>query len=175
MYILSQITELIALVITLVSYHLNTKKKIFKNMCYANIFDIMHYLFLGAYSGCLTKIVALIRNIFIIKKENNNKLNSSYYLFCFILIYLILGILTYSGPISLFPFIAALIYMIVVWNGNETKIKFIAFLCYIFWLIYNIYVLSVMGIISNIISLISTYIAYYNYKRRDKNVRIYKR
>lgn len=42
MYILSQIIGLIALVITLISYHLDTKKKIFKNMCFANAFDIIH-------------------------------------------------------------------------------------------------------------------------------------
>lgn len=45
MYILSQIIGLIALVITLISYHLDTKKKIFKNMCF-NVFDIIHYFHL---------------------------------------------------------------------------------------------------------------------------------
>lgn len=58
--------------------------------------------------------------------------------------------------------------MIVVWNGDEKKVKLIAFLCYIFWLTYNIFVFSVVGIISNIISLISTYIAYYNFKQKRK-------
>mgnify|MGYP000044969610 len=46
MYILSQIIGLIALVITLISYHLDTKKKIFKNMCFVNAFDIIHYFHL---------------------------------------------------------------------------------------------------------------------------------
>ena len=67
-YIVSQIIELIALIITLYSYHLKTKKSIFKGMCIANIFDITHYLFLNAYSGFSAKILALVRNIFILKK-----------------------------------------------------------------------------------------------------------
>ena len=55
MYIASQIIETIALVITLYSYHLKTKKSIFKGMCVANILDITHYFFLNAYSGLVTK------------------------------------------------------------------------------------------------------------------------
>lgn len=46
MYILSQIIRLIALVITLITCHLDSKKKIFKNMCFVNAFDIIHYFHL---------------------------------------------------------------------------------------------------------------------------------
>ena len=166
MYIVSQIIEITALLITLVSYHLKTKKQIFKGMCIANILDITHYFLLNAYSGFSTKIIALIRNIFILKKEDNKKLNKNIYLVLFIIIYIILGILTFKNIFSILPFIAAITYLIVVWNGNELDIKRIAFLCYFLWLIYNISVFSIAGIISNIVSLISTYIAYYN-KRKE--------
>jgi hypothetical protein len=163
-YIISQIFETIALVVTLYSYHLKTKKSIFKGMCLSNILDIIHYFFLNAYSGLLTKVIALCRNIFILKKEDNEKLKSNLFLYIFIIIYVISAIITFKSIYSLLPFIAAIIYMIVVWNGNELQVKKIAFLCYFFWLIYNISVFSIMGIISNIVALISTYVAYYNYK-----------
>ena len=58
-------------------------------MCIANILDIIHYIFLNAYSGCSTKIIALIRNIFILKKEENKKLNNNIYLILFITVYVI--------------------------------------------------------------------------------------
>lgn len=165
MYILSQIFGLLSLIITLYSYHLNKKEKIFKSMCIANIIDIIHYVFLEAYSGLFTKVVALLRNIFIIIKEKNSKLNSKILLFIFIALYSLLAILTFESYISLLPFIAAIVYMIVVWNGNELQVKKIAFLCYFLWLIYNISVLSIFGTVSNIVSLISTYIAYLNEKK----------
>ena len=43
---------------------------------YKNIFDLIHYLLLGAYSGCITKLLAIFRNGFVIFKDNywNNKL-----------------------------------------------------------------------------------------------------
>lgn len=165
MYLTAQIIETIALIITLYAYHLNTKKKIFKTMCISNILDILHYLFLDAFSGGLTKIMALIRNIFILKKEDNKKSNSNIFLFLFIIAYMILAVFTYKNIYSLLPFIAAIIYMVIVWSGDELQIKKIAFLCYFLWLVYNISVFSIMGIISNVVALVSTYIAYRNYKK----------
>ena len=134
-------------------------------MCIANILDIIHYIFLNAYSGCSTKIIALIRNIFILKKEENKKLNNNIYLILFITVYVILGISTFKNIYSILPFCAAIIYMIVVWNGDELQVKRIAFLCYFLWLTYNISILSIAGVLSNIVALISTYIAYYNKKK----------
>lgn len=164
MYILSQIAAFIALIITLISYHLKQKKKIFKMMCLSNVFNIVHYLCLGAYSGCITKIIALMRNLFIVKKENNKKLDKLIYLILFIIIYVISGILTYKNLYSLLPLISATIFMIVTWHGKELQIKKIAFYCYFLWLLYNVLIFSIIGIVANIISLISTFIAYYNYK-----------
>ena len=168
MYLTSQIIETIALIITLYAYHLNTKKRIFKTMCIANILDILHYLFLDAFSGVFTKIMALIRNAFILRKEDNKKLKSNIFLILFIIVYIVLAIITFKNIYSILPFTAAIIYMIVVWNGNELQIKKIAFLCYFFWLVYNISVFSVMGIISNLVALVSTYVAYFNYKKETK-------
>ena len=168
MYIASQIIETIALVITLYSYRLKTKKNIFKGMCVANVLDIIHYFFLNAYSGLVTKVIALVRNAFILKKEDNKKLRSNIFLILFVIAYILLAFMTYKSIYSILPFVAAFIYMIVVWNGNELQIKKIAFLCYFFWLVYNISVFSIMGIISNVVALISTYIAYSNYKKEIK-------
>lgn len=169
MYVLSQLLELLALGTTLLSYHLKTKQKIFQGMCIANILDITHYLFLGAYSGCLTKVVAFIRNLFIVFKEKHSKLNHVFFLFLFLICYVVLCILTYQNYFSLLPFLAAMIYMIVVWDGNELQVKRVAFFCYFLWLVYNISVYSIVGVLSNIISLISTYIAWKNWEKKEKS------
>ena len=68
-YILSQFFGFLAFVISLMAYHKEKKEKIFQTMMIANILDILHYLILGAYSGCITKIIALVRNKIIIVKE----------------------------------------------------------------------------------------------------------
>lgn len=156
-YFCAQLIGCIGFVIALFAYHKNKKNKILINMILSNIFYLIHYLMLNAYSGCLTKAVAICRDIFIVSKKS--KLISNIFLTIFILIYIIIGIFTYNNVWSLFPILAALIYLIPVWNGNEIVIKKTAFVGYILWLIYNIFVLSIIGIISNIVSIISVFIA----------------
>lgn len=167
-YIVAQIIGLIAFVVSLIAYHKKDKKTILNNMITSNILNLIHYLLLGAFSGCITKLLAIFRDYFIILKEKNKKLSNSVYLIVFILLYIIATIFTYNGILSILPLVAAIIYIIFIWNGNEVIIKKIAFFCYFLWLIYNIFVLSIAGIVSNIISIISTLIAIINIEKEGK-------
>lgn len=167
-YIVAQIIGLIAFVVSLIAYHKKDKKNILNNMVISNILNLIHYLLLGAFSGCITKLLAIFRDYFIILKEKNKKLSNSVYLIVFILLYIIATIFTYNGILSILPLVAAIIYIIFIWNGNEVIIKKIAFFCYFLWLIYNIFVLSIAGIVSNIISIISTLIAIINIEKEVK-------
>lgn len=168
-YLISQIVGFIAFVISLIAYHRKKKEKIFKTMMLANLLDITHYLLLGAYSCCLTKVIALVRNEIIILKEKKEKLNNKVVLIALFIIYLISGLITYENIYSVLPILAAIIYLYFVWNGDELKVKKIAFYCYFLWLLYNICVFSIAGIISNCVSIISTFIAVFNEKRLDKS------
>ena len=167
-YIVAQIIGFIAFVVSLIAYHKKDKKTILNNMVTSNILNLIHYLLLGAFSGCITKLLAIFRDYFIILKEKNKKLSNSVYLIVFILLYIIATIFTYNGILSILPLVAAIIYIIFIWNGNEVIIKKTAFFCYFLWLIYNIFVLSIAGIVSNIISIISTLIAIINTEKEGR-------
>ena len=170
-YVASQIAGFTAFVLSLIAYHRKEKKKIFHTMMIANIMDIIHYTLLGAYSGLVTKIIALIRNEIIIAKEKNKKINNKIVLFILFSIYLVSGILTYKNVYSVLPIIAAMIYLYFVWNGNELKVKKAAFYCYFLWLIYNICVFSIAGITANVVSIISTFIAVYRERKYSKEIK----
>lgn len=168
LYILAQIIGFIAFFVSLIAYHRKDKKTILINMIIANIINLVHYLLLGAYSGCITKLLAIFRDCFIIFKKNCNNVLNYFYLIFFIILYIIASIFTFNGILSILPLLAALIYTIFIWNGNELRLKKIAFICYFIWLIYNIFVMSISGIVSNVISIVSTLIAIKNVKRRCK-------
>ena len=165
-YVISQVAGFIAFILSLIAYHRKKKSEIFQTMMVANVLDIIHYILLGAYSGCITKVIALVRNEIIIVKEKNKVLIAMF------IIYLVSGILTYKNIYSILPIIAAIIYLYFVWNGNELKVKKCAFYCYFLWLVYNICVFSIAGITSNIVSIISTFIAVYNEKMVNKSKEI---
>lgn len=170
-FIIAQIIGIIAFVLSLIAYHREKKEKILGNMILSNLLNLIHYLLLGAYSGCITKIIAICRDYFIILKSKNKLFSSNIFLIIFILIYIVTGILNYNSIWSVLPLLAAIIYIVPVWNGDELTIKKTAFVCYFLWLIYNIFVFSIAGIVSNVISIISTFVAIKNNKIKcDKNV-----
>ena len=167
-YTIAQVIGFVAFIISLLAYHRKKKSKILGSMVISNILNLIHYLLLNAYSGCITKVMAIIRDLFIIAKGKNKKLSSYGFLMLFIIAYIVCAIFTYKGFLSLFPLIAAIIYIVPIWNGNEKTIKKTAFFCYFLWLGYNIFVCSIAGIVSNIVSIISTFIAIINENKKER-------
>lgn len=155
MYIVGQILGFVAFVVSLFAYQRVKKKDILLCMVLSNIINLVHYLMIGAFSGCITKTIAIFRDSFIVLKEKNKGLSNILFLLIFILIYVLVSIYTFTSILSLFPLIAAIIYIIPTWLGNSKTVKKAALLCYVLWLIYNIYVLSIAGLIANIISIVS--------------------
>ena len=158
---MAQLIGFIAFFISLVTYHQKSKVKILSNALLVNCLKIVHYLLLGAYSACVIKVVAIIRDFFVILKEKYNFLRSKFFFWFFLLLYLVIAIVTYDGVFSLFPVIAAFTYILVIWNGDVDKIRKIAFLGYCLWLCYNIFVFSISGVLSDIISILSVSVAIY--------------
>lgn len=160
-YILSQLFGFSAFFISLMAYHKDKKKKILSNMILSNLLNLIHYFLLGATSGCITKVIAIIRDIFVIEKKKYPRLNKKVFLYLFVFIYVLSAILTYQSPSHILPLCAALIYLVAIWYGEELRIKQMAFFTQIIWLIYHIFIMSIAGIITSIVSVLSTYIAYH--------------
>ena len=121
--IIAQALGFISFIISLIAFHKRKKEKILRSMILSNIFDLIHYLLLEAYSGCITKLLAIFRNVFVIFKDKYKALSSNMFLYIFILLYIISGIWTFENIWSIFPIISALIYAIAIWKGNELTLK----------------------------------------------------
>ena len=133
MKIIAQIIGLLAFFFSLFAYHKNQKKKILKNMILSNALKLIHYLLLGAHSGLLTKILSIIRDVFIIEKEKHKTLDSNLFLILFIIFYLIIAVISYQDILTLFPIIAAMIYLVPIWNGSTKTLKKTALFTYVLW------------------------------------------
>ena len=164
MYLISQVFAFLSFLLSLLAYHMKKRKQIMLFMVISNTLNSLHYFFLNSYSACLVKIIAIMRDSFMIVKDNHKKLDKKIFLFLFLLVYSTITLLTFKNATSVFPFLAATLYLVVIWDGKELDIKRISYQTYIFWLIYNICVLSIVGICASTISTISSYIAYRNQK-----------
>ena len=158
----------VSFVISLIAFHKKDKKNIFKNTMISNSLSLIQYIVLNAYSGIATKIIAILRDLSIMKQEKYNFLKTKKMLSVFVIIYLVLMIITYQGILSVFSLLAALIYTVFCWNGNVNTVRYIGIFTNVLWLIYNIYVKSYIGAFSNLISIFSTSIAIYNNKIRKE-------
>jgi hypothetical protein len=162
-YIISQILAFISFLLSLIAYHRKEKKNIMLMMVLSNVLYLLHYVFLQAPSWYMTKVLAILRDSVIIKKD---KKKSYVLLLVFVFSYVVLWILNYENIFSILPLLAALIYIIVIWNWNELVVKKIACFCYIFWLVYNIYIGSIVASLASLISIISSFIAIIRFKNK---------
>lgn len=162
--IIGNIFGIIGLIVSAIAYHKRQKKKILLDLIISNSFSLVQYLFLQAYTGCITIIISILRNIIAIKKGEKNK---NLVLIIFIILYIVMGILTYNSIFSILLIIASIIYLLGIWDGREDIIRKTGLINMYLWLIYSISIWAVAGVIQNIILIISTHIAIRNNRRKN--------
>lgn len=118
------------------------------------IFKGFHYYLLGGLSGFLTSMISAIRNLIFYKVKQNNTIS-----LIFIIVYLIIGYLTFQNIFSLIPVLATIFYTVVVNENNKTYLRISLLITSFLWLIYNVYLMSYSGIIIQIINLFSSTLA----------------
>lgn len=130
------------------------------------ILFVIHYYLLGGMSGLYIVLFETIRDFVYYKSDDDLKL--FYYS---IPIYIIIGILNFSGILSILPSLASLIDGFSLAN-KKTIVVVGGIASYTVWLIYDLYVGSISGVITAFILIISNIFilitAYKERKRRRK-------
>lgn len=158
-FIFAQIFGLLGALAMLISNWQKTRNKVLSLLILDSICYFMQYILLGAITGAFTNVVGLIRTIIFKYKDKYEILQSNIILFIILSIYLLVGILTYDGIISLLPVIAAMIYTAVLWQDNVRIIRIGTFIMILSCFIYNIAVAAYTGAIVEGILLISSILA----------------
>lgn len=164
-YIISQFFAALAIVLSLISMQQKKKTQILNINTLSAVSAMLHYLFLGAWTGVATKIISTTRNAVATYEAYNNK-TSKILPFVFIGFYVVCGVLTYESVFSLLPIISTCIFTLAVYLGNEKTIRYIAGIGSALWLVYNVHIFSVVGAISEMIFIISDLIAIWRFRKR---------
>lgn len=154
--ILAQIFGLLGAVSMLLSSWQKTKDKVLTFLILDSLFYFVQYILLGALSGAFTNIIGLIRTILFKYKDKNKILQNNIILYIVMLGYIIIGIITYKGIISLFPVIIGILYSMLLWQNNVKKIRIGTSVMILSWLIYNISVSAYMAALVEVVLLISS-------------------
>ena len=155
-FILAQIFGMLGATAMIISSWQKERKRILFFLLFDNIFYFIQYVLLNAYTGAYTNIIGLIRLYLFSKKGKNNFFKKNYVLYIIILLYILIGVLTYENYSSIFPVISSVIYAIVLWQDNPKYIRIGTSIMLFMWCLYNLLVHAYVGALSEGIMFISS-------------------
>ncbi len=164
-FIIAQIIGIIALIILMISFQKNTKRKLLTYQIVSSFLYAIQYFFLKAYTGFFMNFTCMIRNYIFNRYKNKVPI---YCLIIIILIMISFSILTYSGLISLLPMIAVVLYSFALWYGNLKIIRITEVISCSLFIIYNIKVLAITGLIATFIEMLAAIIAIYKFDIKNR-------
>lgn len=177
-FIFAQIFGLFGALAMLLSNWQKTRNKVLSLLILDSICYFMQYILLGAITGAFINIVGLVRTIIFKYKGKCKILQSKLILFIILSIYLLAGLLTYDGIISMLPVIAAIIYTSTLWQDNVIIIRIGTFIMILACFINNIAVAAYTGafvegilLISSMMAIIKLDILNNSYKKIDKSLK----
>lgn len=118
----------------------------------------IHYFLLGGYTGMLINFASCFTNGVYWYRNKKGK-STLIFQIIFGIMFVILGALSWHGPISIFVVAAKLISSVSLGINNPRIIRILNLISNPCWLIYNIYMCSIPGIISDILVIGSVVIA----------------
>ena len=163
-YLISQLFALAGLLLSLYAFQRRKKVQLLNYNTVAAICSILHYVFLGAWSGVATKTVSATRDA-VAAYEAHKKKTSKILPLIFIILYIVAGIIAFDSPLAILPIVASTIYTVVIYTTDITKIRYIAILTSGLWLIYNASIFSIVGVVSEAIFIFDDLIAIYRYRK----------
>ncbi len=162
-FVIAQIFGTIALIVLIISFQKNEKKKLLKYQMFSSLLYAIQYAFLGpeAYTGCLMNLTSMIRNF--IFKRYENKRPPLYLLIIIVALMITLSLISFEGLISLLPMLAMVLYSIAVWNGNLKIVRIADIISCLLYIIYNIVVQAYAGLVATIIEMLGAMVSLYKF------------
>ena len=135
---------------------------------------IVHFLMLGAYSGCINIAIAVCSNVVLLFFMNGKRWAAWAgwrWLFC--LLAALACMATWKDLYSLLPCISAVFFVLTNWTCRETVIR-LGKIAVVGpgWIIYNLYVNSYSGVLSESFGIVSALFSLLYYGRRDRAARL---
>lgn len=155
-YWISQAFVVISYTLLIFTYLTKNRKKIIIFNFFALAATAVTYILLSAYTGLLMIIIAVIRNILLLKydKEKDQLRN----LIIVYILTLLSAIFTYTGISTILVVFSCLLYSYSIWQKDTRKYKILAIPISVMWIAYNFCIGSIFTIVFESLLLISAII-----------------
>ena len=174
-FIIAQVFGFLGIVANVSSMQFKRRKQILVALLFLNLFSALNFVFLGTWSSTYISFFAVLEMIINYLFERKKKPVPKVLVAIYILINILLGMLTFTGPLDIVPIICAIIFCITILLKNEQHIRLAMFINQCFWLVYDVSVGAYMFAVSNVLTMISISIAIYRYNRKPKKKKTVKK
>ena len=163
----AQLLGVLGFIFSVISFQQNTQKRIVFVQFLANVSFTIHFYLIGAYTGSILNGIAIIRS-FVYCFKDKKWASSNIWIVIFSLAFVVAGIYTWEGPLSILPIVAMVLSSISFGIKNPKLVRRIYFPCSPMWLIYNIAGRSIGGVLTESFAMISIIIGMLRFDRKKK-------
>lgn len=155
----AQLVGVVALIIIIVSYQFDDRKKLVFLQFFSGIFFSVHFIMLGAYTGGVINIIGVIRAAIYYYKGKYPWSSVVLWPVLFSLSSFIIAIFTWQSLLSILPALAFTCTSIALWT-QKTRLTRIFCLCSsALFIVYNFASASYSGVLTEAIAICSLVIA----------------
>lgn len=158
----AQALGFVGLSLAIISFQKNDNKGIVFFQLLASMTFAFHFTLLGAYTGACMNILGAFRNV-VYYNRDKEWANKKVWLYLFIGLYIIAGVLTWKNLYSILPIIGMILSTVGFWVKNPKYTRLIYLPSSPCWLIYNVVNLSYAGVLTEIFASSSLLIAIFRF------------
>lgn len=167
MELLGQIFGLVGVFFTILTYQMNSNKKILLMQGGSSVCFCLNYLLIGAYPAFVLNVLAILRNLAFYHKDKKPFLRR-FVPILFAVLMAIGGILSWQGWYSIFAVLALTLNTLAIGAGRPTLLRKSILITSPMVLIYNCIVFSIGGIINESMAIGSSIVGLIRYHAQKK-------
>lgn len=168
-YILGQIVGIIVTVMVIVIQQLKSRKQILWASVFCNMMGALNVLLLdGKFgSGVTVNFVAIAQILIALWHEKKGTQETLAEKIIFFILYVGVGVISYTSPLDILAILAAVFYMIAMLQKKEQRIRLCLLGNMTSWTIYHA-ILGSTVIFAQLAGIVSAVIALYRYRQKGK-------
>ena len=167
-FVITQSFGVISTIFFLLSYQVRSNKGLYLLQAAGCGTFALQYMLLGAYSGCLSQVFVIVRNLMLSRYNQWTWVRCKGWVPVFVLVALIITCVTWNGPLSLIPLLVMVSGTIGLWTNNAGLIRLVGLICISPpWIIYDALIGAYSAIINEVLVMgfVLTSIARFGWKQ----------
>ena len=154
--LLAQAFGIVGVILFVLSFQIKSNKKLYFVQIMANIMFAIQFILLGAYVGCFSLLICIVRNALFMNRRKWKFVDSPVTLIVLLALYLLNTILNWNAWYDILPLAAVVSATVAFWTGNPRSIRtYNLFIASPSWMAYDICVGAWAGVLNEAIGMAS--------------------